>query len=229
MFLLGLTQSFIMIFLAEIGDRTFFLVTLISARMNKLLVFLVASLGMVLMHILSVCIGAIFPLLLPKSLISFVVIALFLGFGLHMLWNAFWPSPNHEDAKEEAEEAMEKIEETSLRQEPLLGETQRDTRTTAIKREKFWENSKWTAFMFILMCTEWGDMSQIAAIGLAAKYGMLSIIIGGGVAHILTIFIAILLGVIVSKYCNEKWLHVFSGVLFISFGIREALELYYGE
>lgn len=83
--------------------------------------------------------------------------------------------------------------------------------------------------MFILMCTEWGDMSQIAAIGLAAKYGMLSIMIGGGVAHIMTIFIAILLGVIISKYFDEKWLHIFSGILFITFGIREAIELYNGE
>ena len=32
------------------------------------------------------------------------------------------------------------------------------------------------------MCTEWGDPSQISAMGLAAKYGVLSIILGGGLA-----------------------------------------------
>ena len=74
--------------------------------------------------------------------------------------------------------------------------------------------------MFLLMCTEWGDVSQVVAIGLAAKYGMLSIMIGGGLAHILSIFIAILLGSVVNKVLSEKWLNLFAGLLFVSFAAK---------
>jgi putative Ca2+/H+ antiporter (TMEM165/GDT1 family) len=75
--------------------------------------------------------------------------------------------------------------------------------------------------MFLLMCTEWGDVSQVVAIGLAAKYGMLSIIIGGGLGFSLCITFAIVLGSWISKFCTEKWISLVSGCLFMGFGIRE--------
>jgi putative Ca2+/H+ antiporter (TMEM165/GDT1 family) len=76
-------------------------------------------------------------------------------------------------------------------------------------------------FLFILMCSEWGDVSQVVAISLAAQYGMLSIIIGGGLAHILSIFIAIILGSWVTKVISEKKLNIISGILFIAFAVNE--------
>ena len=96
-----------MIFLAEIGDKTFFLVTLLSSKMNRILLFLFASLAMNLMNALSVCIGAIFPLFMPKILISIVVISLFLGFGLRLLWKVVFYKGDSDDAKEEAQEAID--------------------------------------------------------------------------------------------------------------------------
>ena len=77
----------------------------------------------------------------------------------------------------------------------------------------------------MLMCTEWGDVSQIVAIGLAAKYGVVAIIIGGGIAHILSIFIAILLGSFVHKLLNEKWMNLIAGALFIGFAVKEIYSL----
>ena len=107
--------------------------------------------------------------------------------------------------------------------EPLLG----DTAAAAVQKKsswKFWERSQYTFFMFLLMCTEWGDVSQVVAIGLAAKYGMLSIILGGGLAFAACITFAIGLGSWVSKYCTERIMSLVSGCLFTGFGIR---ELYY--
>lgn len=82
--------------------------------------------------------------------------------------------------------------------------------------------------MFVLMCTEWGDMSQIVAIGLAAKYGMVGIIVGGGAAHMTCILIALVIGAIFGKYCTERWLSLVSGLLFVSFGIREIISVING-
>ena len=81
--------------------------------------------------------------------------------------------------------------------------------------------------MVLLMCTEWGDVSQVVAIGLAAKYGMISIIIGGGLAFAACITFAILLGSFISKFCSEKITSLVSGILFMGFGIRELLSVIY--
>ena len=48
------------------------------------------------------------------------------------------------------------------------------------KKKKGWRvKNEYVLFLFFLMCEEWGDKSQIAAIALSANYGMLSVIIGG--------------------------------------------------
>lgn len=83
--------------------------------------------------------------------------------------------------------------------------------------------------MFVLMCTEWGDPSQLSAMTLAAKYGILSIIVGGGLAQITSIIIAISLGVFVNKLCSERWLNLISGCLFLTFAAREIMHVYNGD
>ena len=112
--------------------------------------------------------------------------------------------------------------------EPLLGETA----AAAVQKKsswKFWERSQYTFFMFLLMCAEWGDASQVVAIGLAAKYGMLSIILGGGLGHAACITLAIGLGAWVSKYCTERVMSLVTGCLFTGFGIRELYTLLSGS
>ncbi len=79
--------------------------------------------------------------------------------------------------------------------------------------------------MFLLMCTEWGDESQIVTISLAAKHGIFSIIVGGGIANVVCIVLAILLGAVINKYCAEKWINLSSGLLFIGFGLFELIPL----
>ena len=213
-----------LVFLAEIGDKTFIMVMLLANKMNKLLLWFFATVAMNIMNAISVTIGTIFPLFMPKIVISIVVIVLFFTFGLKTLYNGIChkEAEGGDDEIEEAKEAIEKIEAVNQMREPLLGEDQRQNPKQS--SWKFWERSQYTLFMFLLMCTEWGDVSQVVAIGLAAKYGMLSIIIGGGLAFAACITFAILLGSCVSKFCTERVMSLVSGCLFTGFGIR---ELYY--
>jgi putative Ca2+/H+ antiporter (TMEM165/GDT1 family) len=82
-FILGLMQSYVAIFLSEIGDRTFMMIILLAARKyNPLLIFMMAFIGMCFMHTLSVLVGSLFPTLLPQIVVSILVIVLFVGFGL---------------------------------------------------------------------------------------------------------------------------------------------------
>jgi len=223
-FIAGLTQSLILVFLAEIGDKTFIMVMLLSNKMNKFVLWLLATIAMNIMNAVSVTIGTIFPLFLPRYLISIVVIVLFFTFGLKMLYTALCHSNEGEgdEELEEAKETLERLEALKEKKEPLLGE---HASTPKASSWKFWERSQYSLFMFLLMCTEWGDVSQMVAIGLAAKYGMLSIIIGGGLGFALCITLAILVGSVVSKVCSERWLGLFSGILFTAFGVRELLHL----
>ena len=87
LFISGFTQSFLLVFLAEIGDKTFIMVMLLANKMNKWLLWLFATIAMNIMNAISVTIGTIFPLFMPKIVISIVVIALFFTFGFKMLYN----------------------------------------------------------------------------------------------------------------------------------------------
>ena len=62
-----------------------------------------------------------------------------------------------------------------------------------------------------MMCTEWGDSSQFVTIGLAARFGMASIVLGGFLTFTITFTLAILLGSAISNVCSDKWLNVASG------------------
>ena len=160
LFYAGLTQSFLLVFLAEIGDKTFIMVMLLANKMNKILLWFFATIAMNIMNAISVVIGTIFPLFMPKIVISIIVITLFFAFGLKMLYNGIFfkePEGGADDEIEEAKEAIERIEAVNQMQDPLLGE---EHRQVAKKSSwKFWERSQYTLFMFLLMCTEWGDVS----------------------------------------------------------------------
>lgn len=75
------------------------------------------------------------------------------------------------------------------------------------------------------MCSEWGDRSQISAIALATNYNVGSVILGGCLAHTLTIVVALALGKLVEKCCTERLVTLIGGVLFILFGFW---ELFFG-
>jgi Ca2+/H+ antiporter, TMEM165/GDT1 family len=119
-----LTQSFLLVFLAEIGDKTFIMVMLLSNKMNKFVLWLLATIAMNIMNAVSVTIGTIFPLFMPKIVISIVVIALFFTFGLKMLYNGicYKGDDSGEDELEEAKETLEKLDALKEKSEPLLPE-----------------------------------------------------------------------------------------------------------
>ena len=68
-FYTGVTQSFFVIFLSEIGDKTFIMVTVLASSVNKVSLFFMASLATAIMHTVSVMIGAFLAYLIPQTLI----------------------------------------------------------------------------------------------------------------------------------------------------------------
>ena len=84
----GVIQSFALIFVSEIGDKTFILVTIYAARMHWFKLFLVASFGMTTMHTLSTLLGAVFTLFVPKLWTQIVTICLFWIMGTIAIYQA---------------------------------------------------------------------------------------------------------------------------------------------
>ncbi len=86
--------TFWLVFLAELGDKTQLAVMLQSAVHGRWIVFLAASLALVLSTLLGVYLGGLISRLVAERLIHGVGGALFLVFGLLMLYSVFKPGPD---------------------------------------------------------------------------------------------------------------------------------------
>lgn len=76
-------------------------------------------------------------------------------------------------------------------------------------------------FATLLILEEWGDKSQFSAIALAANYGAWAIIIGGTIAHLLCVCLALAIGELLNKFMKPWVIKLIGGLLFIAFGLYE--------
>ena len=88
--------TFWLVFLAELGDKTQLAVMLQSAVHGRWVVFLAASLALVLSTLLVVYVGGWISKMVSERLIHGVGGVLFLVFGAMMLWSVFKPGPDVE-------------------------------------------------------------------------------------------------------------------------------------
>jgi hypothetical protein len=109
----GFYQAFSLVFLSEIGDKTFFVAALLAAKLSKFISF-VGSLGaLAVMSIISVVIGQVFHAV-PAGIANGVplddvaAVIAFTYFGVKVLSEAF----ESEDGKSAMDEEFEEAEET---------------------------------------------------------------------------------------------------------------------
>ena len=86
--------TFGLVFFAELGDKTQLAVMLQSAVHGRWIVFLAASLALVLSTLLAVYLGGVISKVVSERLIHGVGGALFLVFGVLMLYSTFKPGPD---------------------------------------------------------------------------------------------------------------------------------------
>jgi putative Ca2+/H+ antiporter (TMEM165/GDT1 family) len=83
-------SSFVMIFLAELGDKTQISTFALAADTRSMLsVFLGASSALVLTSLLAVVLGGVIGRFVPDKLIKIVSAAVFIGFGVLTLVETF--------------------------------------------------------------------------------------------------------------------------------------------
>ncbi|WCJ24187.1 GDT1-like protein 2 chloroplastic [Euphorbia peplus] len=205
----GLTAAFTLIFVSEIGDKTFFIAALLAMQYEKGLVLLGSMGALSLMTVLSVIIGRIFhsvPAQFQTTLPigEYAAVALLMFFGLKSIKDA-WDLPSKEvqnggselDEYAEAEELVKEKASTKL------------TNPFEIV---------WKSFSLVFFA-EWGDRSMLATIALGAAQSPWGVATGAIAGHLIATLIAILGGAFLANYISEKLVGYIGGVLFLVFAV----------
>lgn len=207
--LTAFTAGLLLITVSELGDKTFFIAMCLAMRHSRRYVFAGATVALAAMTLLSVLFGQ-FAAFLPKPVIHFGTIALFIVFGFKMLYDARkMPIACREkslnpmkdcasDAEREAIEAVSHAEANLRKKTPF-----------AITLEAF-------TLTFI---AEWGDRTQINTMVLAASNNAIGITIGSILGHAICCAIAVFGGRLIASHISERTVTLVGGILFFVFAL----------
>lgn len=211
----SLVQSFLLIFLSEIADRTFILVIIYSLRMHWLPLILASFLSMVIMNALAITVGYMVPLLIVKDVVDWIGFACFLFFGIYSLYDGLKMESKsvNEAFKEEMKENEDKYSQVSNIEEEEENKNSKGSK----KKTLFFVCLELIGFM---MLSELGDKSEITTITVAALYNVYGVFIGTSLAYLITIMIGAFIGNIVGEYITEKMMSIIGGILFICFAVE---------
>ncbi|KAG5249724.1 GDT1 protein [Salix suchowensis] len=206
----GLTAAFTLIFVSEIGDKTFFIAALLAMQYEKGLVLLGSMGALSLMTILSVVIGRIFhsvPAQFQTTLPigEYAAVTLLMFFGLKSIKDA-WDLPTN-DVKIGDESSLELDEYT---------EAEKLVKVSKLLTNPF--EIVWKSFSLVFFA-EWGDRSMLATIALGAAQSPWGVATGAIAGHLVATSIAILGGAFLANYISEKLVGYLGGVLFLVFAV----------
>ena len=177
-------QSLSLIFVSELGDKTFFIAALLAARASKLLTFAGCAGALAFMTVLSVAIGQIFHSVPPSltrglPIDDYVAIASFLYFGIKSLVDALTVEEDGAGIAEEREDAEKTLSESGI---DVKGGWPRVIEASTLT-----------------LAAEVGDRSQLATIALGAASNPFGVALGGTVGHCIATGMAVLGGSFISK------------------------------
>mmetsp|Transcript_44457 Transcript_44457/g.115520 ORF Transcript_44457/g.115520 Transcript_44457/m.115520 type:complete len:266 (+) Transcript_44457:1-798(+) len=222
----AIVQAFLLTFVSEIGDKTFFIAAILAAgngggsgqdgqqSNTKVLTFVGAILALAVMTGLAVGLGQIFHAVPDAGGIpvdDVVSILAFGFFGVKLLTDA-WKMEDDGSLLDEREEAEEEIKKS------LLPDWLKSLAVPPLVIQAF----------LLVFAAEIGDRSFISAAALSAQggpAGALAVFIGGISAHGMATLLAVLLGEVISKYVSEKQLAYIGGVLFLIFAASSGAKL----
>jgi putative Ca2+/H+ antiporter (TMEM165/GDT1 family) len=178
--------TFALIFPVELPDKTFVAALVLSTRYRPLAVWVGVGLAFAVQCLIAVSAGAAVSFL-PDWVVHVISTALFL-IGAVILFRAA-PKADAEEREQEEEFAA---------------------KATA-------ERSGWravTASFVVLFAAEWGDLSQVLTLNMAAKYGSpVSVFLGAWLALLTVSGLAILFGRVLLRYLKLSVVHYIAGTV----------------
>ncbi|CAL5018230.1 unnamed protein product [Urochloa decumbens] len=205
----GFTAAFSLIFVSEIGDKTFFIAALLAMQYQKALVLLGSMAALSLMTIVSVIIGQVFQSV-PAQFQTTLPIGEYAAVALL----AFFGFKSIKDALALPDSASENLEGNSESGE--LAEAEELVREKVSKKLTSPLDVLWKSFSLVFFA-EWGDRSMLATIALGAAQSPLGVASGAIAGHLIATALAILGGAFLANYLSEKLVGLLGGVLFLLF------------
>lgn len=208
----GFYQAFSLVFVSEIGDKTFFIAGLLAMKTSRLISFIGSIGALAAMTIVSVIIGQVFHVV-PSGfaegipLDDIAAVLAFTFFGLKTL----------KEALELEEGASTMDEELADAQEAVQG-------SQTINEVTAW--GQIASIFALVFAAEFGDRSFLSTIALSAAQNPASVAGGAIVAHAAATGIAVSGGALVSKYISEKAIGIIGGTLFLIFAVTTALGIF---
>ncbi len=88
-FKLSIFESFLLILIAELGDKTFIMLIILQLKTNRVTVFISSLLAELLMNFFAICLGYFVDFLLYKNLIDYIGIMIAFIYGFFLLGASF--------------------------------------------------------------------------------------------------------------------------------------------
>jgi len=196
------SNSFMMILVTELGDKTFFIAALLAMRHDRLPVFAGAASALATMTALSACIGLVLPVLLPRQYTHWAAVALFIYFGAKLLVEAIemLRTGHGSGPSDELDEVEQSLKDGDKAKYSILMQT-----------------------FTMTFLAEWGDRSQISTIALAAAKNPLGVTLGGIIGHSCCTSLAVLGGRVLASRISERFVLCAGGILFLGFAMHGAV------
>ena len=136
-FKLSIFESFLLILIAELGDKTFIMLIILQLKTNRITVFISSLFAEILMNFLAICLGYFIDFLLYKNLIDYIGIMIAFIYGFYLLGASF----RQEDISFENELLLnQKNYETSFTD--LLDESKAEKKEESLKNSRYPLNEK---------------------------------------------------------------------------------------
>jgi putative Ca2+/H+ antiporter (TMEM165/GDT1 family) len=230
----GFTAAFALIFISELGDKTFFIAALLAMRMGRAPVIVGATSALGLMSVISVIIGRVFSAV-PASFSNtipigeYVAVLSLLFFGLKSLKDANdMPKKVSTNNNGTMTTMNNNVDGNGVVIEGALAEAAEDVCKVESKisnqKDGYFRNIIET--FCLIFVAEWGDRSMLATIALGAAQNPVGVAVGATAGHLFATIIAVIGGSLISKKISERFVAFCGGWLFLAFALFTALGIF---
>ena len=186
--------SFIMVFIAELGDKTQLLVLSFSGSVRPRNILLGIAIGSFFSHGIAIIFGSHVGVLENQALLNAIKFFTYLSF---ILIGVISLLPKKEKLSSDSEgkaSILEKISNLKLNYTLIIALT--------------------------ILVGEFGDKTFLASLGFGIEYPdyKIMLVIGAILGMVISDSLAIIFGKFLNKYISEEKMKKFSGVLFLTFG-----------
>ncbi|KAJ1722024.1 GCR1-dependent translation factor 1 [Coemansia erecta] len=245
----SLLASILMIFVSEIGDKTFLIAAILAMSNPRMTIFLASCSALWLMSVLSAFLGHAVVTFVPMSWVSIAAALMFLVFGVRLLQEARGMDGS-EIAKEMGEVEAELGEKDAARGQAALeageaGEAGQEAYNVNVGGQEEMKRDDGSSTLrslrnlcslllspvfvetFVLVfLAEWGDRSQLATIALGAAKNVYGVAAGTILGHTCCTGLAVVGGRLLASRISVKKVTFAGGALFIVFALMYGYEAF---